>query len=107
MKKSRVSQMITSTKQNLPNSIEGEKSQPSKPNTHTCTGISLDDLQSTIREIIRAEINAMQQKSSSEDRPRMVLQDWVCSHCRRMGKGRECTHCFKCASNEQFQRGCK
>ncbi|KAJ8032564.1 hypothetical protein HOLleu_26119 [Holothuria leucospilota] len=103
LKKSKVCQIKSDIKE-IPHN---ERPKSTKPDASQASGTNWEEMQSSIKEIIRAEISALQQKPSSDGKQRRPPQEWGCRNCRQSGQGRSCNHCFKCGSEEHFQRGCK
>lgn len=66
-----------------------------------------EKLQAGIKEIVRAEVSAIQQPVTQRPGHTRSPQEWGCGKCREQGKGRDCNHCFKCGSTDHFQRGCR
>lgn len=103
MRKLKINQVTLPTEEEATPPRRTDKNKPTERDTNP---VSLEDIQAGVREIIRAEISALQQVPPREKSQRPT-REWGCKRCVDRGKGRECTHCFKCGSDDHFQRGCK
>ncbi|KAJ8027641.1 hypothetical protein HOLleu_32842 [Holothuria leucospilota] len=72
LKKSKVCQIKSDVKE-IPHN---ERSKSTKPDASQAAGTNWEEMQSSIKEIIRAEISALQQKPSSDGKQRRPPQEW-------------------------------
>ena len=60
---------------------------------------------SSIREVkAYQKPNRLKPRGGQGRRP---MREFGCETCKRVGKGSECDHCFRCGSTEHYQEGCK